>query len=102
MDCTFLRTDPSQLAFESEPLPEAAEVGDYVVVLRSDDQVLQRADCCHHNFIAAAECERHAMTFDSVARVGGEDYVGRGIVGVGMNCVGAGERSGSWGSDIAN
>ena len=102
MDRAFLRTDPSELAFESEPLPEAAEVADYVVVFRADDQMLQRADGCHHNFVAAPERERHAVAFDAVARVGRQYYIRRGIVGVGVHGVGAVERSGSWGSDIAD
>ena len=102
MNRAFLRTDPPELTFKRKPLPEAAEVGDDVVVLRADDEMLQRADRGDHNFVAAAECEGHAVAFEAVARVGAQHYVGRGIVGVGVNGVGARERSRSWGSDVAD
>src|ERR1700722_10838291 len=97
----LLWTDPPELTFKSESFPEAAKVADNVFVLRADDQMLQRANRCYHNFVAAPERERHAVAFDTVARVRGQYYVGRGIVGVGMHRVGAVERSGSWSSDIA-
>ncbi len=64
--------------------------------------MLQGADGGDYDFVAAAERERHAVAFEAVARVGGQDYIGRGIVGVGVNGVGAGERSRSWGSDVAD
>ena len=102
MNRAFLRTDPSELTLEREPLPEAAEVGDDVVVLRADDEMLQSADRRDHNFVAAAEREGHAVAFDAVARVGAQHYIRRGIVGVGVNGVGARERSRSWGSDVAD
>ncbi len=98
----FLRTYPSELAFKSEALPETAEVADYLVIFRADDQVLQRANCSHYNFVAAPERERHAVAFDTVARVRRQYYVRRGIIGVGVHGVGAVERSGSWCSDISD
>src|SRR5258708_3073124 len=102
MNRAFLRANPSELAFEREALPKAAEVGDYLVILRAYDQMLQCADGGDYNFVAAAERERHAVGFDAIARVGGQDYVGRRIVGVGMHGVRAGERSGCRGSNVAD
>ena len=64
--------------------------------------MLQGADRSHYNFVAAADRERHAVALDTVVRVGGEDYVGGGIIGVGMHGVGACQRARSWGSDIAD
>src|SRR5580692_4306020 len=102
MDRALLRTDPPELAFKGETLPEGAEVADNVLVVRADDQVLQRANCSHHNFVPAPERERHSVAFDAVARVSRQHHVSGGIVGVGMHGVGAVERSGSWSSDIAD
>src|ERR1019366_10101790 len=102
MDCTLLRTDPSELAWVTEPVPESAQIGNYRFQRRAHHEMLQCAHRRDADLVAAPKGEGNSVAFERVARVGLQHYVSGGIVRVGMHGVRAGQRSRSRCSDVTD
>ena len=64
MNDALLGTEPAQLRFAREAVPEPAEVRRDVVEVAADDQMPERFDggCAH--FVAAADRKRQAVPFE--------------------------------------
>ena len=83
----LLGTEPAQLRFAGEAVPEPAEVRRDVVEVAADDEMTERLDGGRAHFVAAADRERQAVSFEPA--VGLEDDIRRRVVGIGMHGVGA-------------
>ena len=99
MNGAFIRPDPAQLAVAGDIAPELPHIGGDRFQLAADDQVLQRADRCAANLVAAPDGKGQAVPADRrVIRF--DNDVGGRVVGVRVHRVRTVEMIGRGKTDI--
>src|SRR3954454_19946030 len=87
VDRPLLGAEPAQQAVAGQPPRERARVGEDRLELESDDQRCEGVDGRDLHFVAAPAREREAVALQAIVRVGPEDDVRRGVVGVDVHGV---------------
>src|SRR6478672_10171218 len=87
MDDAFLGTEPAELGVVCESFPEGGGAVGYLFQSFSHDERLQRPDRRNDHLVAAPDRERESMTL--VIAVRSQNHVGRRVVGILVDGVGA-------------
>src|SRR6185503_11206612 len=90
VDDAFLRAEPAELRVAGQVAPERRRRRHDVVERAADHERLVGADRAGADLVAAADGEGEAVAFEPRVRV--QDDVGGGIVGIGVDGIGAGLR----------
>jgi hypothetical protein len=86
MNDALFGTEPSQLGIRGQTPPESGKIRGDVVEPTADDEVAERLDAGGADFVAAADGKRQAVALE--ARIGPQDHVRRGVIGVDVDGVG--------------
>ena len=88
VDDPLLGAEPTQLTVAGEAPPEAGHIAGDLVEIAPHHMMCERIDGGATQVVTAPDGEREAVPLEPVAMVGGENGVGRRVVGVGVGGVG--------------
>ena len=91
MDGSFFGPDPAQLAVAGHSSPEGAHIGPDFLQGLPDDKRFPGFDGGGTELVAASDREGEPVSFQAGRVVRQQLDIGRGVVGVRVHCIGAGE-----------